>query len=137
MNLKLLAESKYQIVAVMEGATCPAEEFLLEGEEATRGAREGLFFFLQHVAEVGLERAPGAWFKLANAKDGIYEFKKGPLRLFFFKGQAGQIAVCTTGVRKTTQKVDKAAVAKAAVMRARYLAALTAGTLEVVDDEAE
>lgn len=137
MNLKLLAQSKYQVVGVMDGDDCPAEEFLLSGESSTMTARDGLVYFLEKVADEGLENVPSAWFHEVDKQNSIYEFIKGPLRLFFFKGQAGQIAVCTTGVRKSGRKVDKASVKKASLMRKNYLAALKDNTVKVVRDDSE
>ena len=137
MNLKLLAQSKYQIVGVMVGNECAAELFLKDGEKSTLSARLGLVKFLEKVAEVGLNNVPSAWFHEVDKKHGIYEFIKGPLRLFFFKGQRGQIAVCTTGVRKSGQKVDKSSVSKAALMQAEYFAALNDNSVKVVCDDSQ
>jgi len=137
LNLKLLAQSKYQVVGVMDGDGCPAEEFLLNGESSTRAAREGLVYFLEKVADEGLQNVPPAWFHEVDKQNSIYEFTKGALRLFFFKGQDGQIAVCTTGIRKSGQKVDKASVKKASLMRTNYFAALKDNTVKVVSDDSE
>ena len=119
----------------MVNEDCPTEIFLTMGEESTRAAREGLLTMLETVAEKGLHGVSSKWIHEANKKDEIYEFVKGPLRLFFFKGTDGQIAVCTSGVRKTTQKADKSLVNKAAEMHKAYFSAIAGNKLEVVDDE--
>lgn len=89
----------------------------------------GLIDMLETVAADGLQNVPHAWFHEANKQLKIYEFIKGPLRLFFFKGSGGQIAVCTCGVRKSGKKADPKAVKKAAKWRDDYYAALKNGTL--------
>lgn len=119
----------------MDGDGCPAESFLLHGEDSTEAARIGLAKMLEKVAEEGLQKVPQAWFHEANKKLDIYEFIKGPLRLFFFKGKNGQIAVCTTGVRKSGSKADTAAVKKAAKWRDDYYKALDNNTLITVNED--
>ncbi len=136
MRLKLLFEDSFQVVAVMNGDDCPADAFINNGEDSQK-TRIGLQEMLGHVAERGLAEIPSAWFHEANKKEKIFEFIKGDLRLFFFKGEGNQIAVCTSGVRKKGQKADKAAVNKAVAYRKTYFAAVAAKTIEVIDDEDE
>jgi len=133
LNLVELASSKYQVVAVMDGDICPAIDFLVCGEATTESSRNGLVEMLDAVSAMGLQGVPSAWLHEANKQLGIYEFVKGRLRLFFFKGVSGQIAVCTTGVMKSGQKADKASVKRAAEFRDLYFAAHAANTLKVVD----
>ena len=89
---------------------------------------------LDRVSEDGWQGVPAAWTHEADKARGIYEFIKGTLRLFFFKGERGQIAVCTCGVRKTGQKANKAAVDRAARLRDAYFEALKNNTLTMVDE---
>lgn len=135
LQVKILFEGRFQIVGVMDGGLCPAEDFLLNGEASTEAARIGLEQILEFVAENGLEKASAAWVHEANKQKKIYEFIKGPLRLFFFKGSNGQIAVCTSGVRKQGAKADKGAVNAAADLREAYEAAINADKLEIIQDE--
>lgn len=135
MKLKVLAEGEYEIVAVMDGDACPAEAFLIEGPPDTDAARAGLVVMLEHVAQNGFHGVPGKWCHEANKKEQVYEFIKGPLRLFYFKGNGKQIAVCTGGARKKGNKADSGAVAIAAGMRKAYFEALDENTLEIVSDE--
>lgn len=90
---------------------------------------------LQHVAKSGFQGVPSKWCHEANKKEQVYEFIKGPLRLFYFKGKGKQIAVCTGGVRKKGSKADAGAVATAAGMRQAYMKAVEENTLEIVSDE--
>ena len=136
MRVKVLASgAACDVVAVMEGDSCPAEDFLAKGDLSTESYREGLYEMLVHVSRMGIEMVPQAWKHEANKQEAIYEFIKGPLRLFFFKGAGRQVAVCTSGVRKKGNKTDKGAVAKAAALRVGYEKAVQSQTLEVFIDE--
>lgn len=128
---------KFRIVAVCDGGSCPAEDFIKHGEETTKASRDGLLEMIGHLADRGLQNIPSAWWHEADKARGIYEFRKGPLRLFFFKGSGRDIAVCTSGVRKSGQKADKPSVNKAATWKADYLDAIANSVLEVIDDETE
>ncbi|MES2611500.1 MAG: hypothetical protein V4679_14735 [Pseudomonadota bacterium] len=81
------------------------------------------------------DKAPAAWHHEASKKDKVYEFIKGPLRLFFFKGSNGQIAVCTSGVRKNGAKADKGSVKAAATLRDDYETAVKLDTLEIINED--
>lgn len=135
MRVKVLAQGRFRVVAVMEGESCPVEEFLSNGEATTFGSRVGLAEMLQHVANEGLANVPSAWTHEANKESSIYEFKKGPLRVFYFEGKNGDIAVCTSGIRKTGQKVDRQSVNRAVRAKDAYFDARRRDTLEVVSDD--
>lgn len=137
MKVKVLHEGKYRVVATMSGEGCPVEDFLAHGETQTKASRVGLARMLQHVADFGLAALPAAWSHEANKQEGILQLRKGDLRLFFFEGVNGEIAVCTGGVRKSSQKADKAAVERAAGLRRAYLMAKATNTLELMRDEDE
>ncbi len=137
MRVKLLARGKYDVVAVMDADECPAEQFLLEGEGQTEAARSGLLLMICVVAERGLGDIPHAWSHQADPKGEIYELIKGPLRLFYFKGEGRQIAVCALGSRKTGKKADKSSINAAATCRKEYFDAVHSGTLEMMNGEAE
>ena len=107
LYIKALAEDKYQVVAVVVNGDCPVEHFLADGEASTKSTREALMQMLMSVAESGLQTVPHKWSHEVNKREQIYEFIKGPLRLFYFKGEGRQIAVCTSGGRKSGQKTDK------------------------------
>lgn len=84
------------------------------------------------VAERGLQGVPSVWWHEVDKPNGIYEFSKGALRLFFFKGADRQIAVCVSGVRKSGPKVDKSSVRLAAATKAVYFDAIGNGSCEVI-----
>lgn len=132
MRITILAEDRYQVVATMEGDACPTLDFLEQGEEATRSWRNNLSIFLEHIAREGFRDVSAAQVREASKIEKILEFRKGDLRLFFFKGQGHQIAVCTAGLVKKGQRADKGAVAKAADLRRKYFLAVEDDTIEVI-----
>ncbi|MBT9521909.1 MAG: type II toxin-antitoxin system RelE/ParE family toxin [Dechloromonas sp.] len=121
MNLKTLFEDQYKVLATTSGDSCPALEFLINGEDDTEAYRLSIIELLRTTAREGLHNLPAVVFKVANRENGIYEFKKGSIRLFFFRGNGQEIVVCTGGVRKKTQKADKQAIAKAIRAKSAYL----------------
>jgi hypothetical protein len=120
LNLKTLFSIKYKVLAVAHGESCQVEEDLTSGEAETETNRMALLHILERASEVGLHELPPGWFKTANRQEDIYEFKKGPLRLFFFRGRGEEIVVCTSMVRKSGQKADSKAINKAVAMRKAY-----------------
>lgn len=133
MRVQLLAEETFQVVGTVSGTLCESAEFISTGEATTAASRAGLAVMLKHVAKNGLQGLPAAWTHLVDQEEKIYEFIKGDLRLFFFKGHRNQIAVCTSGVMKKRQKVDKAAVARAIVSKNAYFAAVLTNSVEVIN----
>lgn len=135
MQVKSLAADKFEIVAVMHGENCPAEEFLAQGDAGTESYRGGLFVMLTKIAEVGFEGVSSSWLHEASKRDRIFEFRKGPLRLFFFKGVGRLIVVCTVGTRKKTQRADPRAVASSVAMRKEYFDAVKSNNLKVINED--
>lgn len=135
MRIKVLKEDRFCVVATMQGNDCPAEAFLREGEANTKANRIGLIGLLERVAAEGLGCLPSALKHEVDKSHGIHEFIKGRLRLFFFEGTNGQVAVCTGGVMKSGQRADKAAVAHAIACKKAYFEAKKSQTLEVIQDE--
>jgi hypothetical protein len=137
MKVKIIEEAKYQVVAVQDGVSYPGLAFLTDGDPSTEAMRAGLAQMLLTVAERGLDDLPHGWVHEADKPLKVYEFIKGSLRLFFFKGQGRQIAVCVCGGLKKSKKVDPKPVKKAGAMRQKYLEAVKTGTLEIDDEEDE
>jgi hypothetical protein len=135
MKLKeLVARARYRVVAVMDGADCPAETFIDEavGEAAQKASRTGLKVFLEYIAQHGLNGLPPAWCHCVDKNEQIYELIKGDLRLFFFQGAGDTICVCTHGGMKKGQKVNPKDVRQAAQDRFQYRQALKTSEIEIV-----
>lgn len=112
-----------RIIALMDGVSCPAIDFLTAGEQSTKASREGLAVMLDFVSKHGLQAMPAPWGHEADKQNGIFEFIKGRLRLLYFKGLNGDLVVCTVGYVKKSGKADKKVVAAAIRMKTRYVSA--------------
>ena len=135
MELKLLAKDKYRVTAVTANGKCPTEDFLLNLDATYRASSEGLFELLDRISQNGLDDISSALCHEVDKNEKIFEFIKGKLRLFFFKGNGDLLVVCTTGLVKKTPKVDKKAVAKAITCKNQYLNAVKQNTLVILEIE--
>ena len=137
MKLKRLVSDRFEILACMDDGSCPTEDFLQTGEETTVALREGLLEMLKVVAANGFasRAVPVAWTHEVNKKNKIFEFIKGPLRLFYFKGNGNQIVICTSGTRKSGRKADKGLVAQAVGFKKQYEQAVQSRSLIVEEDD--
>lgn len=135
MKLKELFNDRFKIAAVMNGNDCLAESFITEGEAAYQASREGLVELLFRVAANGLLPLSSKLTHIVDETNKIYEFVKGDLRLFYFKGIDGVLIVCTAGVVKKGQKVDKRAVAAAIEWQRNYHSAVKRSEIEWDDTE--
>lgn len=120
LTVEVLFSGRHRVVGMLEGGECPAVNFLTTGEKSTEASRNGLAIMLQHVSEHGFHGIPTKWTHEADKNNGIYQFIKGDLRLMFFKGVNGDIAVCADGYVKKGQRVDKPAVARAIAFKKQY-----------------
>ncbi len=120
---------RFDILGVVENGACDADNFITSGEASEEGWRSGLRTMLRHIAQNGFQNVPDKWSHEVDKPNQIYELIKGKLRLFYFKGVNGQIAVCTGGTRKKGQKADPQMVARATRIKQDYFAAIEAGTL--------
>lgn len=120
---------RFNILGVVENGACDADDFLSNGEASEDAWRSGLRSKLRHIAQNGFQNVPDTWSHEVDKPNQIYELIHGKLRLFYFKGVNGQIAVCTGGTRKKGQKADPQFVARAIRMKQDYFAAIDAGTL--------
>lgn len=122
LSRQTIIEKRFKVVAVAMNGKCPAISFLTSIDPNFTGARDALFAILAQVAEDGLDGVPSNWSHQVNKEHGIFEFRKGRLRLFYFKGRRGEIAVCTGGLIKKTDKVEVSAVQAAIQMKSAYMA---------------
>lgn len=130
----MLLKDRYTIAATMDGDACPADDFIAEGEARYEASRMGLSDLLARVAREGLDGLSSKMTHEADKRLKIYEFIKGDLRLFYFKGRDNTIVICTAGVIKKGQKADQKAVEKAAKFREEYLRAHASGGIQWEED---
>jgi hypothetical protein len=91
-----------------------------------------MFAVFDYIAEHGRERATN-FFHEANKKEGIYEFERGALRVYFsFVPYQGQLCVCSHVVRKKKQKAKTADVTAAKKAADEFRQAIDDRTLEFV-----
>ena len=121
----------------MDGNECPLEEFLKSDDANTLSARLGLLEMFQHISENGWENTPSKWSHEANKENKIFEFIKGKWRIFFFKGEGNQIAICTSWLYKKTKKVDVASVNRAIEYKKQYELAIQNDELEIEESDDE
>lgn len=92
-----------------------------------------MFAVFDYVATHGRERAAN-FFHEANKAQGIYEFERGDLRVYFsFIPFEGQLCVCSHAIRKKRQKVKTADVNAAERIAKEFRQAIADHTLEIVD----
>jgi len=135
LELKELAADKYRILAIVNRGSCDVENALHEGDPATEETRISLIQQLMTISENGLHNVPDIWIKCVDKPNGIFEIRKGVLRLFFFKGAGDIILVCTSIARKTTQKVAQREVAKAIRIKRQFELAIRRDTLNIIKGE--
>lgn len=136
MKLKPLYEGqKFRVVCISDGNSYPVEDFLSSDDENIQSYLDGLKEMIEFAAENGLAACSSKWLHEANKEERIYEFIKGPIRVFFFKGQAETIAVCTGYTRKSGKKADKSSVKFAVTKRKAYFKALQKGEIEFEDKD--
>lgn len=117
----------------MKGDDCPVLQFLERGEKAYEASRKGLRALLARAASNSLQGFPALLMHEVDKDHGIYEFIKGNLRLLFFKGEDGELVVCTGGYIKKSSKIDKHMVAAAVQAQKEYLEAKKSGKIVIVD----
>lgn len=136
MELVVIETDKYTVAAVLKNGTCEVTEFLEGLEEKTyRGSVDGLYALMGSVSKAGLQDISTKLSHCVNEEEKIYEFIKGRLRLFYFKGKGDLLVICTSGVIKKTKKVDEKKVARAVVFKKQYLQAVRDGTLVLKDND--
>jgi Phage derived protein Gp49-like (DUF891) len=134
LELVVIEADKYTVAAVLKNGNCEVTEFLEGLEETYRGSADGLYALIGLVSKVGLQDISTKLSHCVNEEEKIYEFIKGKLRLFYFKGKGDLLVVCTSGVIKKTQKVDEKQVTRAIALKKQYLQSVKEGTLELIKD---
>jgi phage-related protein len=103
---------------------CGAMEVIQQLEQ--QGGRGMLALLRERVAQLGPPIDNAAL--CSNVEDGIWEFRKGSVRLFWFYDQ-GKVVVGAHAYKKQGQRAPRRHIDAAKSQRAAYLAAKRAGTL--------
>lgn len=134
MELTIIVSDKYSVAAASKNSVCKVTDFLRELEDAYQASAEGLFDVMKRVSMDGLDQLPHSLSHFVDKKEKIYEFIKGDLRLFYFKGYDNLLVICTSVVIKKTQKVDKKQVDLAVRLKLEYLQSVKDGTIVLIED---
>lgn len=131
MKLLKLHESQYTIHAVCDGRGEVQLLQFLEGLGANyASSRNGMLNLLERCAEHGPPRNADLKHQL---DDGIYELRKGQLRVVFFT-DAGKLIICSDGFLKKTRKTPPREIEAARQARKQYQEARDANQLEILED---
>ena len=111
-----------------EQGRCEAMDVIQQLEE--QGGRGMLALLRGRVPRLGPPTDNAAL--SSHLEDGIWEFRKGSVRLFWFYDE-GKIVVATNAYKKQGQRAPRRHIQSAKDFRAAYLAAKRAGTLTIED----
>ena len=131
MELTLIASDIYKVAAVSNNGSCPALDFIKSLEATYTSNGDALLALLDKVSRDGLADLSTVLCHEVDKNEKIFEFIKGRLRLFFFKGKGEMIVICTDVGIKKSNKVDRSQVDKAIKCKQNYLNAVKENKLVV------
>lgn len=136
MEILVIFDAKYKITGVSKDGECDAINTLLEVAQGGQyqASVDGLIDLLERVSNDGLNNLSSKLTHFVDQEEKIYEFVKGDLRLFYFKGEGDFLVICTSATIKKTQKADKQHVKRAIKFKDEYFISVKNGTLKVVKD---
>lgn len=107
--------------------------FLANQPKERQAHAKGLRALLRRYANGGRQALTTELFHEADRSEGIWEFRKGALRLYCFIDKDDTLTVLTHGAVKKTGKTAKADLTTACAMRDRYLDAKANQTLIIIN----
>lgn len=130
--LRMPWKGKFELLAVCrDRGDCLLLEFFDELEANLVKDRDRMLNLLEKVAVNG---PPKHNIEASRSlEDGIYELKRGSLRVLWFY-DSGRVIVCTHGFVKKGQKTPRQEIDTAKRYMAQYQAAKRDNTLEVSDE---
>lgn len=135
MDLKAIFIDQFTICAVTNRGDCDFETALFnEIDDAYSASRANLVLQLEALSRHGFA-TENYYSKRVNDEHDIWELKAAKLRALYFKGEHPNIIICTDLHIKKTQKVSSKAVNKAITYKARYIAALDDGEVNIIEDD--
>lgn len=137
MRIKILAEDRYIVSAIMDGDECQVEQSLCSPNAEFEAYSDGLLDMLERTAKSGWEQFSSKQVHFIDEKHKIYEFVRGRLRLIFFHGENSLLVVCTEVIVKKTQKADKKVVNRAIQAQKAYWKSVEDNCLTIIRDEDE
>lgn len=132
MKLLKLHERQYTIHAVCDNhGNAALVDFLEDLGANLKANRDGMLALLDHCAENGPPRNAD---QKHHLEDGIFELKKGKLRVLYFTDK-GKLIICSHGLIKKGQKIPNKEIRAAKRAQNRYQEARDAQRLEILEDD--
>lgn len=136
MRLLILEKQQNTVAAACSArGICDVLEFLRQAPPNMAAHAKGMRAFFVRYAQGGRATLTTEMFHEANKKEGIWEFRKGRLRIFCFM-DGGRLVIATHGAIKKTQKSDPQEIARAIDMKQRYFMAKANGHIEIEEERA-
>jgi len=95
----------------------------------------GLHAVWRRIQRVGPRALGVSLYHEADTGTGIYEFRKGRIRVYCFESSTGAVVVCSHAIVKKGQVTAKADKKRVAALRTAFEAALAADEVEYVKGE--
>lgn len=132
MNLRLLLEEKYRLLAVCSGRSdCQLLDFLNELGSNLQDQADRVFYRLEETARHGPSSNPEICRKIGQE---IWELREGRIRVLWFYGEDLEIIICSHGFLKKTQKNPKNEKTRAVSARKDYFRTLAQGEIKILKD---
>lgn len=133
MKVTIIKKGRYIVAAAGDqDGQIPVLDFLHDVAADMKSSAVGMEVLFNVYAKDGKNGLPSAVYHEANKSEGIWEFIKGRLRIYYFVDD-GALIVLTHGSIKKTQKADKGEVSRAVRLKAQYMKAKENGTLETLE----
>lgn len=136
MKVKILANGKFTIAAIMKGDSCPTYDSLnggLQSQYQKHG--NALLVKLDRIATDGFDNFSSSLSHLIHRNPNIYELIHGQLRLVYFHGGGKTIVVCTEVIIKKSQKADPHVVDRAKSAYRDYFHSIMKNSLIEIKEE--
>lgn len=121
MKLKLVKSGAWSVRAACdENGRCPLLTFF--GDMKKHGDKDAtaMVRLLAHVAERGPQQLGEDMSRPIRSAEGLFEFKRGKIRVFWFYDE-DRVIVCTHGLVKKGQAIEKRDLKAAVKTRQRYM----------------
>lgn len=102
-----------------ESNASSVEKFLYEASKHWPAHAKGCYALFERYAEYGRSGMTADWFHEVDKPSGIWQFKKGRLRVYCFLDD-GNLIVLAHGSVKKSQKVDPLQLERAVAIKKRY-----------------
>ncbi len=119
MKLQLLVKRRFRVAFVAERNTESVEKFLHRASKQWAAHAKGCYALFARYAEYGRDGMTADWFHEVDKQSGIWQFKKGRLRVYCFL-DGGDLVILTHGSVKKSQKADPKEIGRAVLLKAQY-----------------